>query len=84
MSNDEATLTRLLHHYEAMVQEWSIKNGEPGTMGIHGVNLGYTDEVNALRAAVELVRRHGVPQPQLGLLSFGEDTATMPPTDGPR
>jgi 2-phospho-L-lactate transferase/gluconeogenesis factor (CofD/UPF0052 family) len=59
------TLERLYHHYEALMQEWSIKNGEPGTSTIHGVELGYADEVRALRAAIDAIREHGVPTPRV-------------------
>jgi hypothetical protein len=44
---------RLLHHYEAMMQEWSIKNGEPaGRNVVLGVDLGFGAEVRALQAAI--------------------------------
>ena len=66
--NDEdviETLERLLHHNEAQMQEWSIKNGEPGSIAVHGVELGYVQEVEALRAALDTIHKHGVARPEV-------------------
>lgn len=50
------TLERLLAHYESLMQEWSIRNGEPGSARVQNVPLGYQSEARALRAAIDAVR----------------------------
>ena len=53
MATEVQTLRRILHHYEAMMQEWSIKNGDPaGRNIVVGIDLSFVQEVHALRVAI--------------------------------
>lgn len=70
------TLERLRHHYEALMQEWGIKNGIGGTNITYGVPLGYEAEVRALGAAVELLKEHGIPVAKVNIST----NLTTPPS----
>ena len=66
MATEIETIERLLHHYEAKMQEYVATQGEidPCTVLEGGVEIGHRAEVRALSAALSSLRKHGIPQPE--------------------